>query len=266
MLCSERVPGTPGIAVTRLGHGPVVLFLHGIGGHRGNWDLAVREVAEAGFTAIAWDARGYGDSDDYEGPLRFRDLSSDLLRLLDHFGAQHAHLVGLSMGGRIIQDFYYRHPARVRSLSLCDTTPGFDAFSEAEKRDYVARRSEPLLAGASPADIADGVIDKLRGPGATDSVLAHLRDSVSRLRAANYLKAVEATVEQRDIGRLEEIDVPVMVLVGEHDRLTTPDVARGMASRIPGARFVLIPGAGHLSNLENPRAFVDALLAFLRAH
>jgi 3-oxoadipate enol-lactonase len=259
----EHVPGTPRIACERLGEGPAVVFLHGIGGNRTNWREALEAVSAAGFTAVAWDARGYGGSEDYAGPFRFEDVSADLLRLLDHLGAAQAHLVGLSMGGRIIQDFYFRHPGRVLSLCLCDTTPGFDALSEEEKRDYVERRRAPLMAGRSTADIADAVIDKLRGPGATPEVIARLRASVSALRKDSYLKAIEATVAQAEIGRLEDIRVPTLVLVGSHDRLTTPGVARDMAARIPGSEFALVEGAGHLSNIENPRAFNGRVIGFL---
>lgn len=253
----------PRIAVSELGRGPLVVFLHGIGGNRSNWREAQAAVAGAGFEAVAWDARGYGDSDDYDGPFRFEDVSADLLRVLDHYGAESAHIVGLSMGGRIAQDFYFRHPSRVLSLCLCDTTPGFDALDEDQKRDYVERRRAPLLAGKRPADIADGVIDKLRGPGANAAVIARLRASVGALRTESYLKAVEATVAQAGIGRLESIAVPTKIVVGSHDRLTTPEVAREMAARIPGCDFEVIDNAGHLSNLENVDGFNRSLLTFL---
>jgi 3-oxoadipate enol-lactonase len=253
----------PRIAMTVLGEGPLVVFLHGIGGNRSNWTEALGAVAAQGFCAVAWDARGYGDSDDYPGPFRFEDVSNDLLRLLDHFGGSAAHLVGLSMGGRIAQDFYFREPSRVLSLCLCDTTPGFDALSDDEKRDYVERRRAPLLAGKSTADIAETVIDKLRGPGATPEVLTRLRASVAALRKESYIKAVEATVAQAEIGALEDITVPCHVIVGSHDRLTSPQVAQDMAARIPGCGITVIDGAGHLSNLENVGAFNAAVIAFL---
>lgn len=255
----------PRIALSETGDGELVVFLHGIGGNRSNWTEATGAVALAGFKAVAWDARGYGGSDDYDGPFRFEEVSGDLLRVLDHYRTDAAHIVGLSMGGRIAQDFYFRYPQRVRSLSLCDTTPGFDALGDDEKRDYVERRRAPLLAGATPADIADGVIDKLRGPGADDAVIARLRQSIGALRKDSYLKAVAATVEQSDIGALEAILVPTLILVGSHDRLTTPEVAQEMAARIPGCRFHVVDGAGHLSNLENVEDFNRALLDFLRS-
>ena len=95
------------------GSGPLVLFLHGIGGNRHHWRQQLPVFATR-FKAVAWDARGYGDSDDYEGAAAISMTSPpDVLRVLDHFKAQKAHLVGLSMGGRIARNFALRHPERV---------------------------------------------------------------------------------------------------------------------------------------------------------
>ena len=93
--------------------GELLLFLHGIGNNRTSWHLQLPHFASH-FTAAAWDARGYGDSDDYEGPLDFHSYGDDVVRVLDHFGVKRAHIVGLSMGGRIAMDLAARYP------QLCD--------------------------------------------------------------------------------------------------------------------------------------------------
>ena len=115
---------TPRIAVTYAGKGPVLLFLHGIRGNKRNW-YAQLEAFSANFTAAAWDARGYGESDDYAGPLQFDDFASDVVRVADHFDAQRIHLAGLSMGGRIARNVALRFPERLHSLTLVATAPGF---------------------------------------------------------------------------------------------------------------------------------------------
>ena len=167
MFTTERVPGAPGIAFDTAGEGPAVVFLHGIGGHRTNWRDQLPAFAAHGFRAVAWDARGYGLSDDYEGPLDFADFSHDLARLLDHIEVERAHLVGLSMGGRILQDFYPRYPDRVATLVLCATFPGFDASLTPEKRaEFIRIRKEPLVSGKEPKDIAPVVAKTLIGPRA----------------------------------------------------------------------------------------------------
>ena len=103
-----RIGPAPHIAVDHMGTGDLVVFLHGIGGNKRNWVDNLPAFA-AHWHAVAWDARGYGESDDYEGPLTFTDFSHDVARVLDHFGAKKAHIVGLSMGGRIAQDFAALH-------------------------------------------------------------------------------------------------------------------------------------------------------------
>ncbi|MSQ62623.1 MAG: alpha/beta fold hydrolase [Betaproteobacteria bacterium] len=97
------------------------------------------------YRAAAWDARGYGDSEDYAGPLDFADLWRDLERVLDHLAAQRAHLVGLSMGGRIARDFALQRPHRVASLTLANSSPGYDALPPDAVQAYLdARRSSTL--------------------------------------------------------------------------------------------------------------------------
>ncbi len=255
----------PRLVVEVAGSGPLLLFLHGIGGNRGNWRDQL-PVFAAGFTAATWDARGYGDSDDYDGPLDFGDFSADLLRVLAHFGVERAHLCGLSMGGRIAMDFYGRHPARVASLTLCDTQPGLAEMPEAKRREFVRLRQEPLLAGKQPRDIAPAVAKTLLGAKAPPAVFQRLVDSMAALHTESYLKTIEASFMYPRVPDLERIEVPTHIVVGAEDTLTPPDLARAMAARIPGARLTVIADAGHLSNIENPAAFNDAVLGFLRPY
>ena len=137
-----RIPGPPAIAVDMAGAGPLLLFLHGIGGNRSNWSDQVAHFGTC-FTAVAWDARGYGDSDDVAA-LAFTDFADDLARLIGHFGGP-AHLVGLSMGGRIALDCWRRYPALVASLTLADTSAG------SKETQRSPARIEAFLARAPPA-------------------------------------------------------------------------------------------------------------------
>jgi 3-oxoadipate enol-lactonase len=239
-----------------------VFFLHGIGGNRRHWDAQLA-FFRSRYRAAAWDARGYGDSDDYDGPLEFSTFSADLVRVLDHLGAGSAHVVGLSMGGRIARDFALRHPERVRSLILANTSPGFGALSADEVQAFLAARRAPLLAGRTPAELAPELARKLAGPRASHAALDAIVDSISRLHKESYLKTLEASVTQDRAAPVENLRMPALVITSEHDRLYPPPLARAMAARIPGAELVEIPGAGHLSNLEQPGRFNAALSAFL---
>jgi len=253
----------PRIAVDAQGRGPLLVFLHGIGGNRSNWRDQL-PIFAAEFTAVAWDARGYGGSDDYDGPLDFAAFSRDLLRVLDHFKAARAHLCGLSMGGRIAMDFHDRHPARVASLTLCDTQPGLAQMSPEKRRDFIRLRQEPLRAGKTPAEIAPEVARSLIGPRAVPGAFERLVESMAALHVESYLKTIEASLLYERAPDLERIRVPTHIVVGADDRLTPPDIARAMASRIEGARLTIIPDAGHLANLEQPQHFNAAVLGFLR--
>jgi len=259
------VPGNPRIAYEAVGAGPTVVFMHGIGGNRSNWREQLDALAPQ-FRAVAWDARGYGDSDDYEGPLAFPMFAADLLRLLDHLAVPQAHLVGLSMGGRIALDFYETHPTRVASLVLCDTFPGYDASITAEQHEkFIASRKKPLIEdGKEPRDIAPMVAPTLLSKGATPASLQRLVDSMTILHKESYIKAIEAMTRYEPVARLTDIRVPTLVVCGDEDTLTPPTIARDMAQKIPDARLAILERAGHLSNIEQPAAFNAVLLGFLR--
>lgn len=258
------VPGAPRLAYDVAGDGPATLVcLHGVGGNRRNWTEQLTALADV-CRVVAWDARGYGDSDDYDGPLAFTAFADDLLRLLDHLGVARAHLCGLSMGGRIILDFYERHADRVASLVLVDTFPGYDASFTAEGRErFVRERRQPLVEGKEPRDIAPAVAKSLVSPKTSPEILQKLIDSISILHKDSYIKTIEALTMYQPVTDVSLIRCPVQIIVGADDRLTPPTISRKMAEGIAGARLLEIPDAGHLSNLEAPAAFNACLREFL---
>lgn len=261
---TDYLPGTPRLAYDHMGGGQVVVFLHGIGGNRTNWHEQLPAFAED-FHAVAWDARGYGASDDYDGPLDFADFSADLLRLIDHLDCARAIIVGLSLGGRIAQDFYPRHPERVAGLVLCDTMPGYTAaFGPAEREEFLRLRKEPLLAGKTPAEIAPTVAQSLLGSGASDEQRDRLIESMSALHKESYIKTLEASTRYDRVSDLPNIAVPTLLVYGGDDRLYPPEIGRGMAEQIPGARLEVIAGAGHLVNIEEPEQFNAIVVEFLK--
>lgn len=229
-----------------------MLFLHGIGGHRHHWNSQIRELSTS-FRTAAWDARGYGDSDDYDGPLRFLDFVSDVIRVLDHLQAPKAHLVGLSMGGRIAREVALRHPDRLLTLTLANTSPGFDALSAEEVRRFVDERR------SRTPESMKALLGSKADPGAYDALLR----SFHALHKESYLKTLEASVAQDRAAPVEEIRCRTLVITGSEDKVYPPRIARDMARRIPKATLVELEGCGHLSNLEQPRRFNAALAEFL---
>lgn len=162
-------------------------------------------------------------------------------------------------------DFYARHPDRVATLTICDSTPGLGDVPPEQLREFIRSRQEPLLAGKEPKDIAPAVARSLAGKSAPESAYRRLVEGMEALHKDSYLKAIEAAGMVGNFA-LERIRVPTHVVVGDEDVLTPPDVSRRMAERIPGARLTILAGAGHISNVEQPAAFDEAVLSFLLAH
>ena len=187
--------GAPRLALSVAGAGPLVVFLHGIGGNRAHWDDQLAAFAPE-FTACAPDARGYGDSDDYDGPLAFGDLAVDVLRVIDHFGAARAHLVGLSLGGRVARDFCLRHPDRVATLVLCNTHAGFDALAPDQVDAFIRSRQGPLAAGKTPREMASDLARNVLGKSAPARARERLLASLAGLRKDAYLRTLESSVRE----------------------------------------------------------------------
>lgn len=249
------------IAVEVMGEGPALLFLHGIGGNSRNWDPQLTHFADR-YTAAAWDARGYGKS---AGPVeRFEQFADDAAAVIAALGAP-AHVVGLSMGGRIALDLVRRYPDCVRSLTLANTSAGSPETAAPEKvAAFLAVRLKPLVEdGLSPADIAETIVTGIAGPNISQQAREALLDSHRRLRTEGYVAAMRAVTGFSDFPDFATIGVPTLVLTASEDRVAPPAHARLMAEQIPGARLVEIAGAGHIANLEAPAAFNAALGEFL---
>ncbi len=265
-IVTRHISGQPGLTVDEAGKGELVLLMHGIGGNRTNWTEQVRDFGED-FLAVAWDARGYNGSEDYEGPLDFSDFARDILRVLKFYGRSKLHLVGLSMGGRIAQDFYALYPRHVATLTIVASFTGFQNFTPADREKFLSLRLKPLVEeGKEPRDIAPVVARTLSSPNATEEQVQRLVASMAALHKDSYVKTLTATTHFDRSANVEKIAVPTLLIFGECDTLTTPDMGREMHAKIPGSRLVVVPKAGHLVNLEQPVAFKRAVLPFLLEH
>jgi 3-oxoadipate enol-lactonase len=174
--------------------------------------------------------------------------------VLDFFEVEKAHVVGLSMGGRIARNFALHHPERVNRLVLANTTPGFAALTREQAERFVNDRKN-----LDPAAQAAKLVSPRARPGAREALEASLR----AVHRESYLKTVAASVAQDRAAPIENIRAPTLVVTSE-DPLYSPEIASDMARRIPGARLAMIEGAGHLSNLEQPDRFNELVLDFLQ--
>jgi len=233
------------------GSGPPLLLTHGYSSTSGMWQGQIEALSKH-YKLVLWDMRGHGQSDYPEDGAAYSEALTvaDMAALLDTVGADKAIVGGLSLGGYMSLAFYRAHPERVRALLIIDTGPGFkkdDAREVWNKRALdTAERFE-----------RDG-LDVLKS-GSRE------RSTVTHRNASGLARAARGMLTQRDarvIESLPEIKAPSLIVVGADD---TPFLAASdyMAAKIPGAQKVVIPAAGHAVNIDQPQAFIDAVLPFL---
>ena len=259
------VEGNPRISYKELGNGPPVIFLHGIGGNHSNWYDQQSYISDM-FTTIAWDARGYGDSEDYKGPLKFSDFGEDLIRLLDSKNIDKAHFVGLSMGARILMDFFPKYKNRVATLVLCDCFFDYKVLSKDKQKEFINLRQKPLKNGKTLKEIAPKLIDSLVGPDCTKEARNKLYKSFLKIRIQSYLKTIAETVTYNASSNLSKFDVPTQLIYGEYDKLTPVSIGKMAQKQILNSSLNIIQNAGHLSNIEQPKAFNKIIKNFLSKH
>lgn len=244
------------------GEGAPLLLLHAFPLGLFMWEAQV-EALSAAHRVVRFDARGFGGSAAGDGPLTMERIADDGAALLDHLGIEKAVVGGCSMGGYAAFAFVRRHPQRLAGLILQDTRAGADTAEAKANRATLA--AKVLADGASAA--VEAFLPKLLGETTHRERLALVASVRERilgtppLGIANALHGLAARADSRET--LPTIAVPTLVLVGAEDVLTPPGEAATMAAAIPRARLDVIPGAGHLANLENPAAVNAALRAFL---
>lgn len=243
---------------------PLIVFLHGIGGRASGWTPVQQACAQAGYSSLAWDMPGYGDSSLIE-PCDFDGLADALAALMNAHGLPKAVLVGHSLGGMVALQMWARHPERVAALVLAASSPAFGNGSGDFQRAFIAQRLAPLEAGKSMMDVAKGLIPTMVAPGYDGPGLAQAQACMGSITPAAYKAALGALVQFEQRAALPTITVPALCIAGEHDRTAAPSVVQRMAEKIPNAQFQCLSGVGHLLTFEQPDSFAQALLPFLRS-
>ncbi len=251
------------LAVEVRGEGPAILLVHGYPLDRTIWRDQIDSLE--GYRRIAPDLRGMGQSDAPDLGYSMGIYADDLAALLDALGVNEVVLCGLSMGGYVIFEFLRRWRHRVRALILMDTRAEGDSTEGRRARDAAAATARDGGAGA----VGGALLPKMLASGSEERA-PELVDRVRRMMAATpvagMIGALAAMRDRHDsTGLLPTLaDLPTLVLVGEEDVLAPPDAARRMATLIPGARLVVMPGAGHLPPVERPSETTAEIREFLR--
>jgi pimeloyl-ACP methyl ester carboxylesterase len=243
----------------------VVLLVHGFPLNRSMWEPqlgALRSVCRV----IAPDVRGFGASAaGPPGPLTMEQHADDLAALLDVLDVREPVIYcGLSMGGYIGFAMWRRHRQRIRAFVLADTRATPDTPEGRAGRFAMAERAESLGSSAPAVEaMMPRMFSPTLRPGTPPEVLVRaMMTSTSARAVADGALGMAARPDSLEL--LTTIDVPTLVIVGEHDQLTPPTDSEAMLARLPNARLERIDMAGHMSNLENPDQFNDVLLEFVR--
>jgi len=238
------------------------VMLHGIGGGHLAFAPQVETLASSGYRAVAWDMPGYGHSAPIE-PYTFKGLAESCIRLIESLKCDNVALVGHSMGGMVAQEVVARRPDLVNKLVLCGTSASFGKPDGDWQREFIAQRTAPLDAGRTMTQFAEELIPRAIGPGALPEGVKLAVHCMSLVSPATYRRALEALVTFDRRANLAQINVPTLLVAGEHDRNAPPSVMKKMADAIARSSYIEMRGIGHLMNLEAPDEFDGLLLNFL---
>lgn len=255
-----------GIKVGYLDAGPAsglpVIFIHGFPFSKEMWEKQLSALCES-HRVIAYDVRGHGESERGAAQFSIAQFADDLFFFMDALKIEKAILVGLSMGGYIALHAIQQQPQRIAGLILCDTQCAADSDEGRKKRKkniafiqknglsiYAEESLKNLFAPVSFTDKKDEVI--------------FIKNTILKTPAEIICLTLQALADRKETcSSLAQIKVPVCILVGKEDKITSPEVAHKMQILINGSSLHLIDGAGHLSNLENPEQFNAHVKTFL---
>lgn len=245
------------------GHGEPILLIMGLGWASYMWHRT-RDLLVTRYRVITFDNRGVGRSDVPPGPYPIVTMAADAAAVLDAAGVKSAHLYGISMGGMIAQEFALQYPARVKSLILgCTAAGGPAALQPAPEVIEVLMRR-----GMTPQEAIEAIDPFIYHPGTSPELIEE--DRKLRLEwyptVEGYMAQLQGIMAWEAYSRLTQIASPTLVIHGESDQLIPAANGELIAKKIPHAGLVLIPAAGHIFPLDQPKITDEAVMAFLSAH
>lgn len=240
-----------------------VVFIHGFPFNHEMWEPQMKALPNT-IRAITYDVRGHGQSDVGDGQYSIEFFVDDFMALLDHLVISRAVVCGLSMGGYIALRAFERHPDRSKGLILCDTR------SEADPNEGRVKRSASIKAVKTDGvdAFAEGFVKAVfaeetfrTNPGAIEMIKKQIRAN-SPIGIAGTLLALASRTDTTDV--LPRINVPTLILVGEHDKITPPSASQAMKDKIKNSELHILKHAAHMSNIENADEFNSHVTGFLK--
>lgn len=253
--------------VERKGEGEPLLFISGSGGDLRDKPNALDGPLAKRFEMVAYDQRGLGQSDKPDGPYTMADYADDAAALLDELDWETANVVGVSFGGMVAQELAIRHPARIRKLVLCCTSPGGAGGASYPLHELIGMDREAEARLMIP--ISDTRHDAAWQAANPDAFKAMLDFRVNDPWADEPRRALGARLQllaRKDLDtwdRLPSITAPTLVCGGLYDAIALPKTQARLAERIPNARLRMFEG-GHMFLIQDRAAF-PAIIEFLQA-
>lgn len=241
--------------------GPPIMLSHSLASNLYMWDPQVPALEAAGYRVLRYDTRGHGHTEVTPGPYSLEQLADDAVALVEALALGQVHWVGLSMGGMIGQALALRHAERLLSLSLCDTMAALPEGAQSVWAERIASAR-----GKGMEALVDGTMERwftAAYRGQEPAPLKLIRQYFLATPVDGYIGCSEAISRLDYLERLATISQPALVVVGSEDSGTPVAAAEAIQQRIAGARLVVIPGAAHLTNVEQAETFNRILLDFL---
>lgn len=242
------------------GEGPWVVMSHSLACNLSMWDAQAQLLSKK-FKVLRFDTRGHGQSDAPPGSYTLEQMADDVHGLFAALGIKQAHWVGLSMGGMIGETCALQYPGVFRSMVLADTTSRRPPGADQMWGDRIRTAWEQGMAALVDSTLARWFTEPYRN--ARKDVMAKIGSDIRATPVAGFAGCCDAISKIDLLDRLQEITCPVLVMVGDQDHGTPPEMARQIHANLPGSELLIIESAAHLSNIEQPEVFNKALLGFL---
>lgn len=244
------------------GRGPAVVLLHGVGLDRSMWDRCAALFARR-LKLVAVDLRGHGASPRAAAGTSLDDLAEDVVGVLDELALRNVHVVGFSLGALVAQRLAISHPDRAVSLTLVSSVAG---RGEPERAAVLARLRSARDDWPATAEAAIDRWFSSDRRAQEPELVSHVRTVLLRNDLESYLTCYEifATADADVWPDLHTIACPTLVMTGEDDPGSTPEMTRRLATTIPRAESIILPGTRHLLPIERPRELCDAVLNHIK--
>lgn len=242
------------------GDGPWLVMSHSLACNLSMWDGQAQLLAKK-FKVLRFDTRGHGQSDVPPGPYTLEQMADDVHGLFAALGIRQAHWVGLSMGGMIGQTYALKYPGIFRSMVLADTAARRPPGAEQMWGERIRIAQEQGMAVLVESTLGRWFTEPYRKTH--PEVMHKIGGDIRATPAAGFAGCCHAIAKLDLLDRLCEIDCPALVVVGDQDHGTPPEMAHQIHTSLRGSELLIIESAAHLSNIEQPEVFNKALLGFL---